>query len=122
MLKEALRRVLIEQAQTGRPVTYKEVADRLGLTPPQTIHRVTQALESLMEEDRAAHRPLLAALCVSRLGQNLPGRGFFAKAELLGIFSGDPSGPEAHAFHANEFQRVLEFYERSQHRIDKGAE
>ena len=113
MLKDRLRQVLVDQAQTASPITYKELADRLGLAPPQTIHRVTQALEILMAEDAAAGRPLLAALCVSRLKQSLPARGFFAMAEVLGIFSGDPEGPEAHAFHAQEFQRALTFYRRS---------
>jgi hypothetical protein len=34
MLKERLRQALIDQAQTGNPTTYKELADRLGLEPP----------------------------------------------------------------------------------------
>lgn len=78
--------------------------------PPQTIHRVTQALEILMAEDVAASRPMLAALCVSRLQQRLPARGFFIEAKALGVFSGDPAGPEAQAFHAQEVERVLAFY------------
>ena len=51
MLKERLRQALIDQAQTGNPTTYKELADRLGLEPPQTIHRVGEALEALMEDE-----------------------------------------------------------------------
>ncbi|MBV2186360.1 MAG: hypothetical protein KUL88_17695 [Rhizobium sp.] len=113
MLNDRIREVLIDQARTARPITYKELASRLGLVPPQTIHRVTQALEILMAEDVAAARPLLATLCVSRLNTNLPGRGFFALAETLGVFSGDPEGPEARAFHERELQRVLTFYGRS---------
>jgi hypothetical protein len=31
MLKERLRQALIDQAETGNPTTYKELADRLGL-------------------------------------------------------------------------------------------
>lgn len=113
MLNDRIREVLIDQARTARPITYKELASRMGLVPPQTIHRVTQALEMLMAEDVAAARPLLATLCVSRLNANLPGRGFFALAETLGVFSGDPEGPEARAFHERELQRVLAFYGRS---------
>ena len=112
MLKDRLRQVLLDQAQTARPVTYQELAGRLGLTPPHTIHRVTQALELLMAEDVTEGRPLLAVICVSRLQQNLPGLGFFATAEALGVFSGDPTGPEAHAFCALELQRALAFYRR----------
>lgn len=110
MLKDRLRQVLIDQAQTMTPITYKELANRLELTPPHTIHRVTQALEILMAEDVAAGRPLLAALCVSRLHQNLPAPGFFATAEALGVFSNAPESPDAQAFHAQEFQRALTFY------------
>lgn len=112
MLKDRLREILIDQAQTTSPITYKELANRLGLTPPQTIHRVTQALEILIVEDVAAGRPLLAALCLSRLHQGIPGRGFFETAKALNVFLGDPDGPEAQAFHAQEFQRALTFYRR----------
>ena len=113
MLKDRIRELLIEQAQTGRPVTYKELADRLGLVPPHTIHRVTEALELLMVEDVAAARPLLATLCVSRLNTNLPARGFFALAGALGVFAGDPQGTEASAFHEQELQRAISFHSRS---------
>jgi len=54
MLKERLRQALIDQAQTGKPTTYNELADRLGLEPPQTIHRLGEALETLMKEDVVA--------------------------------------------------------------------
>ncbi|MQU92855.1 hypothetical protein GHK44_00180 [Sinorhizobium meliloti] len=111
MLKDRLRVVLIEQARTGEPVTYRELADRLGLTPPQTIHRVAQALEVLMAEDVMAGRPLLAALCVSRLQHRLPARGFFVTVKALGVFAGDPEGSETRIFHEREFQRTLALYD-----------
>jgi hypothetical protein len=65
--EQELRQVQIDQVQTGRLVTYKELADRLGLVPPLTIHRVTVALEKLLEEDVIAGRPIRAALAVSNL-------------------------------------------------------
>ena len=110
MLKERLRQALIDQAQTGNPTTYRELANHLGLEPPNTIHRITEALESLMEDDVTAGRPILSAICISKIGTGIPARGFFLAAEALGIFSGDPTGPEARAFHAFELQRVLSFY------------
>jgi hypothetical protein len=113
MLKERLRQALLDQARTGTPTTYKELAGRLGLEPPpQTIHRLGEALEALMKDDVAADRPMLAALCVSKLRPGIPARGFFLAAEVLGVFSGDPTGAEARAFHADELQRVLAFYGR----------
>jgi hypothetical protein len=110
MLKERLRQALIEQAQTGNPTTYRELASRLGLEPPNTIHRITEALESLMQDDVAADRPILSALCVSRTRTGIPQPGFFLAAQTLGVFSGDPTGPEAIAFHARELQRVFSLY------------
>lgn len=111
MLKDRLRHILLAQAQTGSP--YKDLADRLGLKPPQTIHRITEVLEILMAEDVAAGRPLLAALCTSRWQRGLPARGFFATAQALGVFMGDPEGLEARDFHARELQRALDFYRQS---------
>ncbi len=105
-LKDRLREELLEQARTGLPVTYKELADRLELPPPHTIQRITDALEQLMEEDVAAGRPLLAAFAVSKAQPGIPARGFFLKARALGVFSGDPAGREAFDFHARELRRV----------------
>ena len=80
----------MDQAQTGTAMTYRELAQRLGLEPPHTIHRVTEALERLMEDDVAAGRPMLCAICVSKIRPGIPARGFFLAAERLGLFSGDP--------------------------------
>jgi hypothetical protein len=110
MLKERLRQALIDQAKTGSPTTYRELAERLGLEPPQTIRRIAEALEVLMQEDVAAGRPILSALCVSKTGTGIPQPGFFRAAKTLGVFSGDPTGPEALAFHARELQRVFSLY------------
>jgi hypothetical protein len=112
-LMEQLRRVLAEEARSGTLVTYRELAERLGLMPPQTIHQLTGLLEVLMAEDAAADRPLLAALCVGRLHRNLPAPGFFVTAEMLGLFMGDPEGPEAKDFHDRELARVFSMYRRS---------
>ena len=113
MLKDRLREVLLEQARTGLPVTYRQLADRLGLAPPRTIHRVGEALEELIDEDVAGGRPLLSAVAVSRVRPGIPARGFFLRARHAGILSEDPDGPEAFAFHARELRRALRFYARS---------
>jgi hypothetical protein len=67
-------------------------------------------LEQLMDKDAAAGRPLLAAFAVSKARPGLPARGFFLKAQALGLFSGDPEGREALEFHAQELRRALRFY------------
>jgi hypothetical protein len=48
---------------------------------------------ALMKDDVAANRPMLAALCVSKMRPGIPARGFFLAAKVLGVFSGDPDGP-----------------------------
>jgi hypothetical protein len=106
-MNQQLREALVDQAREGAPIAYGTLAQRLGLKPPQTIHRLTEALERLMEEDAVAGRPLLAALCTSKARPFLPAPGFFSKAEMLGLYRGDQ---DAHSFHAGELGRVLSFY------------
>ena len=64
-----------------------------------------------MEEDAAAGRPLLAALCVSKTKSEIPAPGFFEKALALGVYSGSVDGSDALAYHASELRRVYAFYE-----------
>jgi hypothetical protein len=72
-----------------------------------SIHRVTEALERLMEEDAAADRPFIAALAISKACGGLPGPGFFDCARRLGRFAGDPYGQDARTFHTAELKAVF---------------
>lgn len=82
-------RGLLEAAPADSlPVTYQQLAEALGLTPPGTIQRVAQALETLMHEDAEQGRPMIAALVVSRRS-SLPAPGFFGLAVELGRFPAD---------------------------------
>ena len=108
-LREHLRKV----AEQRLPVTYQEVAKALGLTPPNTIHQVTEALEHLMTEDAATDRPFIAAIVISKARGGLPAPGFFDCAARLGRFDGDAAGPEARAFHAAEFNAMVAFWAAS---------
>ena len=77
MLKKRLRQALIDQAQTGSTTTYRELANRLGLEPPNTIRRIIEALEDLMAEDVAAGRPILVCnLRKQELGPAFRSPGF----------------------------------------------
>ncbi len=105
-LREHLRKV----AEQRLPVTYREVAKALGLTPPNTIRQVTEALEHLMTEDAATDRPFIAAIVISKARGGLPAPGFFDCAERLGRFDGDAAGPEAWAFHAQELNAAVAFW------------
>lgn len=105
--EEALIRQLDELARNGRTATYQEVARALGLEPPQTIFRLTQALENTMSHDAEAGRPLRAAVVVSRTGNGQPATGFFIHARQLGCYDGPDRGPLARHFHAEELERVF---------------
>jgi hypothetical protein len=88
-------------------ITYQELANALQILPPHSIHRVTEALERLMEEDAAADRPFIAALAISKTRGGLPAPGFFDCARRLGRFAGDPHGEDATTFHAVELHAVF---------------
>ena len=89
------------------PITYQELAKALQILPPHSIHRVTEALERLMEEDAAADRPFIAALAISKARGGLPAPGFFDTARRLGRFAGDPDGQDVWSFHAAELNAVF---------------
>lgn len=97
------------------PITYQALAKALELSPPNTIHQLTVALEYLIEEDAAAARPLIAALVVSKARHGLPAPGFFDCARRVGRFDGDPSGSDDPAFYAAEFKKAVEFWRAARH-------
>jgi len=103
-LAKRLRELLMSLPGERLPITYQQAAEALGLAPPQTIRRVAQALETLMREDVAAGRPLIAALVVSRRG-DLPRQGFFDLAVALGRLPDDPARHEA--AYRQELERVI---------------
>ncbi len=105
-LARRIRAHLQRLVVNGEPITYKALANAMGLTPPNTIHRVTQALECLMRDDAADDRPFIAALVISRTRSGLPAPGFFELAHELGRFDGAPSGLDEAAYHASELAAV----------------
>ncbi len=106
-LARRLRAHLQALATLRLPITYQEAAKGLLLSPPNTIHQVTEALEQIMVEDAAADRPFIAALVIGKARGGLPAPGFFDCAARLGRFSGDATGPDARVFHAVEFNAAL---------------
>ena len=95
----ALRSALNALSPGQATLTYQELARTLGLRPPNTIHRVVQALELSMREDAAAVRPFIAARVISRVRGGLPAPGFFDLATRLGLHDGSEHGERARAFH-----------------------
>lgn len=107
-LAAQVRRLLDAAPADALPLTYQQLAEALGLTPPGTIQRVAQALEALMREDVRQGRPMMAALVVSRRS-GLPAPGFFELAVTLGRFPAD-SARHVEAYQ-QEYQRVLSIRE-----------
>lgn len=105
-LAARLRPILEDAAHRRATLTYLELANAAGVTPPRAIHRVTEALELLMREDHAAGRPLLAAVAVSARRGGIPAPGFFRLAAELGLYFGPDRGGQAALFHAMELERV----------------
>ena len=105
-----LRTYLQNMAAADLTITYGGLARLLGLSPPNTIHQITVALERLMEEDAEAGRPFIAALVLSKARGSLPAAGFFDCAQRLGRFTGDPNGVEARSFHATELDSAQRFW------------
>ncbi len=106
-LARRLRAHLQALAPLRLPITYPEAAKGLLLSPPNTIHQLTQALEQLMAEDAVADRPFIAAMVISKARGGLPAPGFFDCAARLGRFAGDATGPGARVFHAVELNAAV---------------
>ena len=94
----------------GMPITYQALAKVLELTPPNTIHQLTVALERLIEEDAAADRPLISALVISKARDGLPAPGFFECAWRFGRLVDDPFGPTVPEFYAAEYGKAVKFW------------
>ncbi|MGP9791375.1 hypothetical protein [Roseinatronobacter sp. NSM] len=82
--------------------TYGQLAEQLQIDGPGRIAKLTAALETLMEKDAKALQPLRAALVVGRTTGGLPARGFFQKAQALGLCENPLSPVSAQAFHARQ--------------------
>lgn len=121
LLALRVRTHLSQIAGQATPITYQALAEALHLSPPNTIHQLTVALERLIEEDAAAARPLIAALVVSKARGGLPAPGFFDCARRVGRFDGDPSGPDGLAFYTAEFNKAVEFWRATAKVVDPDA-
>lgn len=102
---KALRRELTDVARRRATVSYRDLADRLGLPGPGRIRALAGLLERSMREDAAAGRPFLAVVVVSR-ETGMPRRGFFETASALSRFRDDPAGPGARAFFETEYRAL----------------
>ncbi len=111
-LARRLRAYLQVLAELRLPITYRDLAKAMLVSPPRTIHQITEALEQLMAEDSATDRPFIAAMVISKWRGGLPAPGFFDCAARFGRFAGDPTGPDARVFYAGEFNASVDFWAR----------
>lgn len=82
-----LEQRLAALAAAGKTVAYGALARELGLR----MAELTDALETLMEEDARVGLPFRAVLLHQRLSsEQLPAPGFFQKAATLGADVSDP--------------------------------
>ena len=109
-LPERIRGYLTELARRRETITYRDLAKALEVQPPNTIHQVTNALEVLMQEDRANGAPFLAAMVVSKARNGLPAPAFFSFASSLGRLKGSDTGPETHAYYTGELNRAWDYW------------
>jgi hypothetical protein len=112
-LPERIRAYLTELARHRGTITYRDLAKVLEVQPPNTINQVTDALEVLIQEDRANGASFLAALVVSKVHNGLPAPGFFSFARSLGRFEGSDTGPETQTYHARELKSAWDYWGRS---------
>src|SRR5437667_9382218 len=115
-VRHARVRAFLESVAKRRSlITYQELAKALQILPPHSIHRVTEALERLMEEDVAADRPFITALAISKARGGLPAPGFVECARRLGRFTDDQDARDVsrrradHLCSLGRFARQLTF-------------
>lgn len=107
-LPARLDAALADLARSGVCVTYADLAQRLGLDGAGRIGHLTAALEASMDADAQAGRPLRAAFAISRARDGLPARGFFEKAQALGLFDGMPDDLDAaRVFHTAQLEAFM---------------
>ena len=78
-------RTLVRAARSRETITYKEIAELMGLLPAGN-HMATEVGHMAGDISRSEHlegRPMLSAIVV-RSGNGLPGTGFFRLARDLG--------------------------------------
>ena len=103
-IHKAIRGILDQLAIKQSTISYKSLADCVGITSPGQIKKITDILETLIIEDHNENRPLIGALVTGRNG--LPGRGFFQLCKKINRYFGPDTGPQALVFHELEKKLV----------------
>lgn len=105
--------LLIERARQGKTVSYKEIAEIMGL-PPSGNHMGQETghlVGEISQEEHQYGRPLLSAIVV-RDHFNTPGAGFHDMAIRLGVMPRWGDEFQRNLFWREEMQRVYEEWGR----------
>ena len=89
-MNELLYCRLLEVAKAHCTITYREVAELVGLGLGKAEHRadLSKILRTISLHEQEHGRPLLSAVVVSE-ATDFPGRGFFWMLESLGVSVSD---------------------------------
>ena len=104
--RDRIQDILNTAARSGGTVTYRQIAERAGISSPGRIQTVTNTLEDYIRLDHAAGQPLRAAVAISKARDGLPAPGFFQLCSEIGLYFGPDHGPQAILFHAMELRRL----------------
>ncbi len=107
-----LRMLLQMRAVQSQCISYQALANVLGVTEAPIIATVTGLLETLIDEDVDAGRPVLAALAVQKGQKQLPRLGFFEKLDLRGVIQLN-QGFDERKWHTNELVKLQSFYKKN---------
>jgi len=110
MNAHSVRDVIVKFAKVGETVTYKQVADALGVSWEQAHWRLPEYLGQACEMERSLGRPLISAIVVSQEGKC--GTGFFQMAKSLGIVFNDEQ-----KYQDQEQQRVFDYWKNVKSRL-----
>jgi hypothetical protein len=110
-----VHRMLVDRAKFSRrseaPITYGELAERLGMPPFRganwTDHPLSNVLGRLNDIDHAASRPFMSALLVSS-DTRYSGKSFFRAAEQLRKITIPKRNRRQ--YWDDEFTSLLEYY------------
>ena len=89
--QQKVQEIILSLAKHHQTITYADLAEMAAIPSPYRIHQLTEYLEHMIAEDAKAHRPLRAAVVISKTSRGLPAEGFFdcCKAHLIHHHKGE---------------------------------
>ena len=86
---------LLILAQKAEMIAYDDLAKAVAVPPPHRIHKLTNYLETLMEQDITGGTPIRAAVVISKV-RGLPAPGFFDTLDRCGMSYDKTNRQQAH--------------------------